>query len=575
MRAGALGLLLAVLPIATLGAAPAAAQLTFQGFGFEGDVEVGARFFFERPSPSRRAKFEEYRDLEPGPFLEELRLRLFRPDESYSVGLQGSKWGHEDQEFGLRAGRLGLWEFGFDWDQTPHVFSTTARMRAVETSPGVFTLPARPNTTSLTLSGQGPLYNEAPVLDEIGVRWDTARLSFLLTPVPELELRAEYTRIDKDGDRPFSLAFGSPGNDFMEVLEPIEQQVHDFRVRATWAEERWQVQAGYALSIFQNSLSSVTADNPLQGTDGAFVANATGGNSVPAAGRVSLAPDNMAHTFTLAGGITLPMATRLTASASYSLRLQNDKFLPHTRNPNIPTLTLALPREDLDGMVGVGLINLNATTRPFRPLTLSLRYRLFDYNDMTEDLTFPGHVVNDRTLVNESRTAGRFEFTRHTADLDARMRLLPNLALTVGPGWEYWDRNDHREVQTSHEYFAKAAVDVTPLDWLLVQVTYRPSWRRIDDYDPFAHLAHAVAEEELAAAMSQSQSPLLRKFDEGERDRQRVDLLLQFLVTDTLTTSLTGGWINDDYVDSPGPSVSTSRGARFSGCRSSPATATR
>jgi len=43
---------------------------------------------------------------------------------------------------------------------------------------------------------------------------------------------------------------------------------------------------------------------------------------------------------------------------------------------------------------------------------------------------------------------------------------------------------------------------------------------------------------------------LLRKFDEGERDRHRVDLLLQWTPTEMFSTSLTGSWINDDYIES-------------------------
>ena len=61
------------------------------------------------------------------------------------------------------------------------------------------------------------------------------------------------------------MAFGSPGNNFFQILEPIEQTVHDFRIGGTWAKENWQLQFGYALSIFQNDLSAVQADNPCSG----------------------------------------------------------------------------------------------------------------------------------------------------------------------------------------------------------------------------------------------------------------------------------------------------------------------
>src|SRR3990172_12506063 len=150
-------------------AMPAGAQTKVLGMNVEGEIEAGFRLFLDEPSERRSAKFEEYRDL-PGerPFLEKLKLRIFRPDESYSAEFEGSKWGQEDQEFSLRSGRLGLWQFEFDWDQIPHVFSTNARMLATESGRGVFTLPTpRPTVNAAN-------YNiSARQLDEISTRWDT------------------------------------------------------------------------------------------------------------------------------------------------------------------------------------------------------------------------------------------------------------------------------------------------------------------------------------------------------------------------------------------------------------------
>lgn len=533
---------LAVLPFA----GSAWAQLQVGGMALEGEIETGVRFFVEEPSASETAKFEEYRDITEGLFLERLQLRIFRPDESYSVEFEGSKWGQEDQEFALRAGRLGVWQFDFSWDQTPHIYSTNARMRATEAARGVFVLPpTRPSASSLS-PAEGALYNAAPILDEVSVRWDTARMGLTLTPTSDLDLRLEYTRINKDGDKPIGVAFGSPGNDFMEVLEPIEHTIHDVRLRGALARQQWQLQFGYTFSLFQNALESLTADNPLQATDGAF----SGTTSIPGSGTLSLPPDNMAHTWTLAGGVNLPLRTRVNANASYSLRLQNEDFLPHTRNPNIVSPGLALPQSDLNGLVGVALFNLQAMSRPWRPLALSLKYRLYDFNEMSDEIAFPAHVVNDRTLVAEERVAGRFEYTRHNLDLDGRLRPWRPLALTVGTGWERWDRNEHREVPTTDEIFGKAKLDWTPNDWLLARLSYRPSIRRIDEYNTFAHLAHTVPEEELAAEAPQSQSTLLRKFDQAERNRHRADLLLQLMPTDTLSASISGGWRDDDYFDS-------------------------
>jgi hypothetical protein len=135
-------------------------------------------------------------------------------------------------------------------------------------------------------------------------------------------------------------------------------------------------------------------------------------------------------------------------------------------------------------------------------------------------------------------------------DGDARYRITKNLATTVGGGWERMDRaSDHREVPQSDEYYARLAVDWTATDWLLARLAYRPSWRRIDEYNTFAHIAHTVIEDELAPAeQAQSQSTLLRKFDEAERDRHQIDLLLQFTPLQNTTIGVSGGWRQDHYL---------------------------
>src|SRR5262245_37866436 len=425
---------------------PAHAQFSIGGLNVEGEVEAGLRYLPNRPAGSERAKFEEYRDFTQGPFLQGLQLRIFRPDESYSASFAGAKWGQQDQEFSLRAGRLGLWEFGFDWDQTPHIFSTNSVMLANRVAPNVFQLPTpRPSLD---------FYNRAPRLDEISLRWDTARTSFVLTPTPNLELRAEYTRIKKDGERPFSMAFASPGGNFMEILEPIDQTVHDLRLKAAYATDTWQLQLGYTFSAFENAFSSVTADNPCLGLTASLTAPAPGcandANGAQPTGLVSLPPSNQAHTWNLAGGINLPFRTRLSGNFGYSLRFQNDNFLAHTVNAALSgSPLLVLPQRSLNGVVGTALVNLNAISRPIDPLTLTLKYRMFNLNDMSDEPIFAAHVVNDRTLAEELRTSPRFGYTRHNLDLDARWKFGQPLALTGGIGWERWDRVDHREAPRS------------------------------------------------------------------------------------------------------------------------------
>jgi MtrB/PioB family decaheme-associated outer membrane protein len=535
--AGALGL--------SAMAGVASAQTSIYGLQVDGYVELGGRVYIDEPPPQNRAKLEEYRDLDQQPFGA-FGVRLFRPDQSLAIEAGGNKIGQDDQEFFLGAGKPGLWRFDFDWNQIPHVYSTDARLLAIEPSPGVFTLPSpRPNLK---------LYNAAPQVDEIKQQWDVGTFGFTLTPTPDLDILLKYTRIKKDGEIPFGVPFGSPGNNFFEVLQRIDQTIHDFRATASWVGDGWQLQFAYALSVFDNALDATVADNPCFKLSAAVTVGGCAGdaNGAPQRGQVSQPPSNIAHTLSLSGGINLPMRTRVTANISYSLRLQDDTFLPHTINPSISSPLLTLPQQNLDGMVGIFLANLNATSRPLPPLTLSGRFRVYDFDDMTDELIFPGHVVDDRApVVNEARRAVRFPYTKYDVDLEGRWRFGAPVAATGAFGWERWDRVFHREAPTSDEYSFKLAVDTTPFDWLLARLSYRPSFRRINEYNTFAHLAHTVVEDVTPDAQAQSQSTLLRKFDEADRNRQRVDLFLQFTPTDVITITPNASYWYDDYYNSP------------------------
>ena len=527
----------------------ASAQVSLGPVNLEGDVEAGVRLLPDRPSEANRQKFEEYRDITQGVFLADLRLRVFTPDEKYSAEVLGSKWGQQDQEFGLSLGRLGLWNLGFSWDETPHVYSTTARMLESQGAPGVFTLPTpRPSLTA---------YNSGRRLDEVGLRWDTGKISFSLTPTPNLELRVDYTRIHKNGDRPIGMAFGGPGNNTLETLEPIDQTIHDLRVKASIAHDWWQLQLGYALSIFDNGNRIVTADNPCFGLPAAVTAASPGcglddAGGAQSTGGVSLAPSNLAHTWNIAGGVNLPMNTRISATAAYGVRFQNASFLPQTVNPSIASPLLGLPAQSLDGTVATTHVSVQAVTRPLRPLTLTAKYRYYDYNDLTKELKFSARVFDDRFVLPENVKALRPDYSKQNADLDAKWRFGDPLAVTVGTGWERWNRNEKvREVPTSDEYFAKAVIDYTPAEWLMAHLSYRPSFRRIDEYNTYAYYTSLHLDPSTPAALAANQSPLLRKYDEGERDRQRLDLLLQIVPSENLSGTINAGWKSDDYIRSP------------------------
>src|SRR4029450_13667421 len=312
------------------------------------------------------------------------------------------------------------------------------------------------------------------------------------------------------------MAFGSPGNNFYEILEPIQQTTHDFRVKAVIARETWQLQFSYGFSAFRNDLDVVRADNPCFGLTAAVTAASPGcggdATGAPERGQTALTPNNTAHTFALGGGVSLPWwRTHLSGNVSYSLRLQDQSFQPQTINPALTSSPLVgLPAKSLDGTVGITTVNFNATSRPLPPLGLTLRYRLFDFNDMTDEHIFAANVVNDRSITAEAQRAARFDLTRQNVDAEARWRFGTMAAVGLGGGWEYLHRSKNREVENSDEYFGRAVLDVTPWEWLLARLTYRPSFRRIGGYDPAAQLVRTTVEDVAADAISTPRPPPLR-----------------------------------------------------------------
>ncbi len=554
---------LVILVSAGVASAQTKTETQIGGWNVQGYVEPGLRFFGENPNgqhtPGKAdGKFEEYRDINQGLFLDSLRLRLFRPDESYSFEISGRDWGLHTQEFHLLGERLGKWQAGFDWDQMRHIYSTDAQTLLKLFDGNVFILPRTRPPLSSWNSAPPWSHSEASrgtnqVGDgQISQQWQTAHLYFKLSPTPDLDLISEYTRIHKDGQRPFGMAFGSPGGIFLELVQPIDQTIHDFRLRGTWATETFQIQWGYTASVFVNGFSWVRADNPCNplptpalacpavGTQGQF-------------GTTSLPPDNQAHTFNIAGGINLPLRTRINASFTYSFRFQNQDFQQQTYSNGLVAAnpSLRLPEKSLHGNVQTALFSVDAISNPLpAPVTFSLKYRLYDLVDSSSTPTFSAFVLNDQNAItNGPLRAGRFDFQRQNADLDARYRFSNFAALTLGVGWEGWARNHNYEVTRTDEAIAKAALDLTPTDWLLVRATYQPSFRRGNFYNTNPQL-QANANVPPGFIGSASQDALLRKFNEADRDRQRVDLMVQITPTETLTLTPTASYKFDDYIAS-------------------------
>lgn len=501
--------------LATLAAllALAPATLNGQGGSTSGSISVGYRGFTEQPTAAQEAGFLKYRDIPKGVFLQSVNLLWNSMDNGTFMFLQGNELGENDQAVRLNIGRPGSFRFDASWGRLPHIYTTTARLPGTESQRGFFALPTpRPDTNSL----------KALPFSEVSQQWQPLRLAAAIAPRNDLDFEIEYQRVDKSGGR----ALGTPFyfTNHREIPEPIEHTTHALRVSQSIARPQFRLQVAYDLSIFENELAAVVVDNPLVTADAA--------NS-PSKGRTALAPDNKAHTFSAVGGVNLPQKTRFNVAANYSLRSQDQEFLPYTINSALNTATLGPLPANLDGDIRTTMLNASISTRAIQNVTVTGRYRYFDYDDQTPELHLNGRVVMDRSVSVTPLEREHFPFSRKNAGVDLSWRAAQAAQVQVAYGWEGWTRGAHRNVASSSENTLRGAVRLMPFDALMLRPSVVQSKRRADEY----------------VQVNSIQNPLHRRFDQADRDRIRFELMAELEAAANITLSGTVSIGNDEFPD--------------------------
>lgn len=483
--------------------------------------ELGYRSFSDEPPGIARAKFEEYKAVPTGPILLDYLLGYTAGDSLTVFQFNGTNLGQRDQTMRLRGNNPGRYDLQVRWDRIPHTFSTNARSLGSETSPDVFVLPVpRPDTAAWN--------NTSPYLSPVRTQWSTVKAAAAYTPSTNWDLRTEYTNIDKSGRRPMGMSFGSPGSNLREILEPIDQTMQDLKFTEGYSTSRFQMVGSYDLSLFSNKFASVTSDNPLITTD-----QATTG---AARGRTALAPTNHAHTAVVNAGLNLPRRTRINASGSYSLWIQDEPFIPVTINSAITNPLISQLPDKLGGHSGTSAFYVSGVTRPITPLTVSVRFRTFSFRDRVDVEQIPVLIINDRSVA-AAEERDQLPFTKRNADAGATWRLtrIP-LTFSAGYGWEYWTRSEARNVAHLQEGSPRVGMDLAVLDWLTLGASYTTGRRRIHG----EYIQNTPDDQ-----------PLHRRFDQANRDRERTNLLATLMPIDQLTMSATWSVGHDEYPDSP------------------------
>ena len=551
---------------------------------FQGYLETGGRFFLNNPQKDgvsafggrSLAKYYEYSAVKPGPFLDG-RFVAGSRDGVYGIDLSAKNVGYDDQNYQLDFSKAGTNYLTLGWNETPHVYSTSAQTLYNGVGTGALTLPVGLSNQLAIAAGPGftptpaqaaqvqSIINANVHRSDIGIRRDTVSVENRWTPTEAWDFRINYSNMKRTGTQVdgVSMTGGGPVGVVSQVAAPVVDTTQNFGLSGEYAGispwgQKFNAKLGYGGSTYKDDLNSYTVENPFCLT-GALSCYPAATGSAPLA-QMSMWPDNQANTFSGTFGAELPFKSRYMATVSYESMRQNQGFLPFTINPNTgvlingqnPASLGALPATSLNGAINTLLVNNVLTTQLTPDLKSKATYRYYTYNNDTPEIRFSNWIINDNLAAAVSPSLApvsslSIAYTKQNAGEELIWR--PARQWNIGAAYGYerydWTRAD---ASATNEQSTKAFVDWKPAAW----VTARASWlygeRRYENYD---YLNLVATTQWPTPGASTRYSTAMRQFYLDNRERNKGQFSLAIDLIRGLTVTPTFGILNDNYQIDP------------------------
>ena len=437
-----------------------------------GNIEVGGRYFiakpgnvvpwndYSKPNPNKKnmAKFEEYGNVREGAYLETLQVGGQTKDSGWFADLRANDVGNNNQRYIFDWAKTGELMGNITYDQTPHIYSTTAmsiwggvgtnRLTANVKLPGEYTyalagnpylalpecvgiVPANVALASANANanlaipkcGQAIMTNvfagkANPIT--LGIERDKLGVEQRWTPTPNWDSRLEYSNESRKGTQLAGIVIGNVAattSQRMDVARPVDDTTQQGRLSTERTGEtawgKYNVKLTGTVSVYDNAYSSYMVENPFGSTSLAPTAlvGANFAQAFPQWARISLAPSNQSYTGNLTSGVDLPFSSRWTSTVQYSTNRQNDPFMDFTSNTATPGglayptgMLPVMPASSLNGEVNTILVNEQVTAKLDKDVKATLRYRYYENHNETPELkwgnpsaapTIPGYVIED------------------------------------------------------------------------------------------------------------------------------------------------------------------------------------
>ncbi len=294
-------------PTASSGMIIGKAPVTDTSWWTHGEIEFGGRGFTSAPprdgsgaynsnvgkQGGNLAKYYEYSDIAPGAFGGG-HIATGSNDGLYQADLWANNIGYEDQSYLLTLSKIGEQYLTLEWDQTPHLYSTTAQTPFLGVGTTNLTVPSQ-KASLAALVGAGELHQT-----DIGIQRNTASVDYRWTPTEAWDFHVDYSHLSRDGTLPYGGVIGipsttTPATNYAMVPTPVHDTTQNYGANGEYAGtspwgRRYTLNLGYQGSTYHDDALSYSIENPLTNT------------ADPRAGRIDVAEQSGERLRRHAGG---------------------------------------------------------------------------------------------------------------------------------------------------------------------------------------------------------------------------------------------------------------------------------
>ena len=547
--------------------APAASAEPVPYWWLHGTIEAGGRDFLNDPqrngsaylNQNSLAKYYEYSTVKPGPFSN-IWLSAGSKDGLHQIDFGGQNICYSDQSYYLDMSKAGEQYLSLGWDQSPHIYSTSAQTPYLGVGTNLLTLPVGLGAANVKNGNASAITPDLQQTD-IGIQRNTASAQYRWTPNDSWDIKADLSDMRRSGTQVGGVV-GVGTSSFpygpTQVPRPVDDTTVNYGLNGEYVGtsfwgQRYTFKLGYKGSEYNDDLSSSQVQNPFcSGSTGASCLNT---NLSPFA-QISLPPSNQMNALNGTLAADLPWKSRYAGTISYTVMTQNAPFIPMTNNPSAPTTPAAiaattLPASSLNGDINTLLSNNVVTTQITPDLRSKLSYRYYDFQNDTPQLFFPSWVSYDQnpntaTLENAVQSLS-MAYVKQNAGEELTWRPTHEWNLGVAYGYERYDWTQ-ADADVTNENSGRVFADWKPWNWLTVRSSGSYASRRYENYNYDQFVAATQFPQGLptsSTAFMYSSAYQQLMFD--NRDRWKADLAVDLVAVRGVTITPTFKYQDDNY----------------------------